>query len=1117
MSDERRLDIKLGMDSAQLAADIRTAKEQVRTFSTEVRKADAEMKAFGKSSDGLAKKKQSLTRQFNAEEDQMALLNKAYDDQVAKSGANSKQAMKLERDINNLGAQMAKTQSEIDRVNNDMDAFAESSDGAGDSAVDLYNNISKSNETLKTAESNLKSAESATKLYGTTTDTLSDKLGALGAVQDAQRAKMDALQAAYDREVAKSGQSSEAAQRLSQEMNNLQSAMNNTQGEIDRTTAELSELNAEAPDTAASLDEVKISLQAMIMEKVIDFLSRVGDKLLELGANAIATSADLQAHNALFEQVFENMADGTGGTVDKLEEARGAVQSISEETGIMATALEEGFISMNQQFLSLGMNADDSLGLAERGMILAADAAAAYNVELGDAQSRVQSFIKGNVAGAESVGIFARETTLSAFAIERGYIDSTEAQKTFAAESAIAVEKATDKYQKAVNKHGEASLEASEAALKLDKAIKEQEEGLVVSQREWTNLDESIKQAVRTEYIENAYNLAGVMGQASREAEEWENVNRNLEESQRQLNAALGEAAIEMLIPIVSQLTDLIVSLTESFRNMSPQMKKIMTIIAMVVIGLGKAIPAIMAVVNTLSLASIGATGTSVGFLAMIKSALALIAPFVAIAAAIAAIVAIIVKWDDIMAWGKENWPAVFDPLEKAIESIKTILSGAFEYIYESLTGIFSSVGNIWPIIQGVLADLLGKIKGIIEAYLTPILDFIVENQDLILNTFKQVWTFILFLVRTVVNTLGPIISTAFLAIASTISSILTAIQNIITAVMTVIMNIIKLVMQVITGDWSGAWLTIQTLVSDVLNAIWTIITNVFNVIMPTIQGILMVIFGIFMGIFNGIATFLQGIWDNIGEAVTTAWTFIQNYLVGAIGLIVQNVTEGFNNLKDKTSEIWDNIKEKTSTVWESIKKIIGSVTGTIDNVIQGFQNLWDNVIRIFDGIKKKISDTWESVKGKLSALNPFSAEQKVDVVYDDDPYTPFPAFGPPSPDGPQPFPSTGGMIGSALSAVNASASSIQRGLNSTFNNLNDLYDVPDTGNNNSGSYSSGGRDPYLEILTNILEVLVTSNNKEEVIVMDKEAIARKIYKPLERIRRTADSQGSKLKGEISY
>ena len=293
---------------------------------------------------------------------------------------------KLQRDINNLGAEMATTQGKIDKVTNEIADFAESSDGAGDSTIDLYDNITKSNDELKNSESRLKSAESAVKLYGASNDTLKDKIGALAGVQDSQKTKMEALTAAYDREVSKSGESSAASQKLSTEMGNLQAAMNNTQAEIDKTTQELSELGEEAPKVEQDIGQMKEALQGLVMEKVIEFLTAVGDKLLEIGKNAITSSADLQAHNQLWGQVFSSVDEATGQVTDYSDEAKKALQDVADESGVMSTAMEKGFIRANQQFLSIGTDKDQSMKQAADLMLYSADAAAAYNVDLDAAQ-----------------------------------------------------------------------------------------------------------------------------------------------------------------------------------------------------------------------------------------------------------------------------------------------------------------------------------------------------------------------------------------------------------------------------------------------------------------------------------------------------------------------------------------------------------------------------------------------------------------------------------------------------------------------------------------------------------------------------------------------------------
>lgn len=1101
------------MDSAQLSQDIKAARDNVRTFATEVKKADAEMRSFGKSSDTLAQKKKSLTSQLSSQEKQMELLGKAYTEQTTKSGATSVQSQKLQRDINNLGAEMATTQGKIDKVTNEIADFAESSDGAGDSTVDLYDNITKSNDELKNSESRLKSAESAVKLYGSSNDTLKDKIGALAGVQDSQKTKMEALTAAYDREVSKSGESSAASQKLSTEMGNLQAAMNNTQAEIDSTTQELSELGAEAPKVEQDIGQMKEAMQSLVMEKVIEFLTAVGDKLLEIGANAIASSADLQAHNQLWGQVFSSVDEATGQVTDYSEEAKKALQDVADESGVMSTAMEKGFIRANQQFLSIGTDKDQSMKQAADLMLYSADAAAAYNVDLDAAQGHLQSFVKGNNSAAESVGIFARETQMLQFAVENGYIDMSKQQEQFIIDSQLKVDKAQQKYNKVLGDSNSTTTDVADAQNNLNKAIADQEEGLKVSQTAWTGLDEATKQAVRVEYIENAYEMGKVLGTAATEADQWENVTRSLEESQRLLNAALGEAAIELLIPVIKEITEVIQALTAWFSDLSPEVKKVITIIGMLVIGAAKLVPIVMSIVNTMSMLSIASGGAKIGMLAAAKSIAAFMAPVLIAIAVIAALILIIAKWDEIMAWGKANWPAVFDPLEKAIDSIKNIFTGLWDYILKSFEGIGEGFSIIWETIVATLANIFNQIVGVVEAALTPILTFISENQELILETFKRVWDVIMLVVKTAMAILGPIIITAWTAITNTISVILEVVKNIISAAMDVILNIIKLVMQVINGDWAGAWETIKSIVSGVIELMVQIIKGAFDLIVSVIQGALIIALGIIMGIFNGIATFTKSVWDTIGDFVKTAWQTISDAISLTLIIIKLLIETAWDNIKEKTTEIFENVKSVIATAFEAIAEVFDSIGATVDGVIAVFQGLWTKVVEIFDGIKEKIMGTWESVKETLDKLNPFGAEHKVDVVYDSDPYSFNPATGFPS------IGDTGGMVGGAVAAINSSVNSIRRGMNSTLNGINDLYDAPNASQGRGMAASGGGssRDQSQELLMMILEAIVEGNSRDLDVNWNDNAIARLMYKPLKRYENTMESRNSKNKGEVRY
>lgn len=56
-------------------------------------------------------------------------------------------------------------------------------------------------------------------------------------------------------------------------------------------------------------------------------------------------------------------------------------------------------------------------------------------------------------------------------------------------------------------------------------------EGLVSEAKEWSKLEEKIKQATRLEYAEKMQKASGAVGQAAKESKQYANVQANLNEN----------------------------------------------------------------------------------------------------------------------------------------------------------------------------------------------------------------------------------------------------------------------------------------------------------------------------------------------------------------------------------------------------------------------------------------------------------------------------------------------------------------------------------------------------------------------------------------------------------
>lgn len=215
------------------------------------------------------------------------------------------------------------------------------------------------------------------------------------------------------------------------------------------------------------------------------------DKIVEFGVSAIEAAANAQALNAQFEQVFGDLQG----------QATESMEHLGKEFGMLPSRIQGPLTQTTSMFKGLGLDTEEALGMAERAVTTVADAAAFYDKSFEDANSALNSFIKGNYEGGESIGLFANDTQLAAFAVKEGVVSAT---------------------------------------------------------KEWSSLDEATKQATRLEYAENMQELAGATGQAARESDGYENVLGNLKQAWQDFLAKAGAPILDQVLSVMSKLGDVL-------------------------------------------------------------------------------------------------------------------------------------------------------------------------------------------------------------------------------------------------------------------------------------------------------------------------------------------------------------------------------------------------------------------------------------------------------------------------------------------------------------------------------------------------------------------------------
>lgn len=213
----------------------------------------------------------------------------------------------------------------------------------------------------------------------------------------------------------------------------------------------------------------------------------VGKAMISLGKSSIQASADIEAEIALYEQVFGELESAAGGVLE----------SISKDTNILATRLRGIGTSAFMQFKGAGVDAASALTAMDKYTRLAADAAAAFNISIEDADVRLRSFLRGNTEAGDAIGLFTSESQRNERAI------ATYGQK-------------------------------------------------------WLDLTEAQKQMLMLNVVEELYAQQEVLGQAAREGHSWENVIADLNEAFRIMNGTVGNSFRKALIPVIEKLTELL-------------------------------------------------------------------------------------------------------------------------------------------------------------------------------------------------------------------------------------------------------------------------------------------------------------------------------------------------------------------------------------------------------------------------------------------------------------------------------------------------------------------------------------------------------------------------------
>ena len=208
------------------------------------------------------------------------------------------------------------------------------------------------------------------------------------------------------------------------------------------------------------------------------------DTVASLGRRAIQAAADQEALDSLASATFGELESAANGVFD----------SIGKDTNMLSQQLKSVGTSAFMQFKGAGVDAADAMSMMDKYIRLAADGAAAYNMSVDEADTRLRSFLRGNTEAGDAIGLQVSESTRASKAME-------------------------------------------------------------VYGKKWQALTDAQKQMLMLHIVDEIYDQTNVIGQAAREGYEWENVVNKLSAASEKLLKHVGKPFKDALIPFLDKVT----------------------------------------------------------------------------------------------------------------------------------------------------------------------------------------------------------------------------------------------------------------------------------------------------------------------------------------------------------------------------------------------------------------------------------------------------------------------------------------------------------------------------------------------------------------------------------
>lgn len=653
--------------------------------------------------------------------------------------------------------------------------------------------LESTNKKLSSSQNQLRDVERLLKLDPKNTELLAQKQRILGDAIGATKEKLEKLKKAEQQAAAKLATGGQEAQEQYEALRR----------EIISTEGYLGKLEKQAKDAGKSVGDAAQDAEG----KVSGFGSVAkAAGVAAAAAFAAAAAAAVKIGKTVIDE-FGELEQNLGGSEAVFGDFAASIQKTGEDAyknlGISQSEYLATANKMGALFQGSGLSQQKSLELTTQAMQRAADMASVMGIDTASAMEAVAGAAKGNYTMMDNLGVAMNDTTLSAYAMSKGY-DTAWASMSNAEKAEVAMQyffENTEQY--AGNFAKEATETISGSFGLLSAATSSFIAGLGNSEADIQSLADNVIDAL-TSVIDNVFPVIENMGSA-------------LPELIEQMIPKISDKLMTFLPDLIKIAGSLVSALAQGIVKNLPQIvSSATTTILTLVKSLAKNLPMI-----------IQAGAEALGALIQgIADALPELIP--------AIIDAVILMCETLV----NNLPLILDAALQLIEGLAQGLLDALPRLIERLP----------EIITGIVNFLLDAIPQIIETGIQLLTSLVAALPEIIVAVVDAIPQIISGIVNAIIGNVPRIVQAGVQLMTSLIKNLPTIIAEIVKAVPQIIKGIVKAFGD-LTGEIAnvgknivkGLWEGIQQLedwlwdkVCGWISGIWDGICDFFGIHSPS-------------------------------------------------------------------------------------------------------------------------------------------------------------------------------------------------------------------------------------------------------------------------------------------